>query len=94
VLANTGPFTNLQSDDYYWSGLEYARVAGGAWYFHAEFGYQSAIDQDTGRYAVAVRPGDVASAVPEPKTFGLTLMRLGTLLLAKKRAGRLTLGNS
>lgn len=36
-LANTGPFSNLQSD-VYWSGLEYAPNPGAVWYFYFTVG--------------------------------------------------------
>lgn len=38
--------------------------------------------------ALAVRPGDVAATVPEPQTYGLVLMALSALLLARRRRPR------
>jgi len=83
-LTNTGPFSNLQSNDY-WSGLEYAPGTGSAWFFSFGGGPQSSGFKADSRYAVAVRPGDV-SAVPVPAAvwlFGSGL--IGLLGLAKRK---------
>ena len=39
-------------------------------------------------YAVAVRPGDVAAAVPEPQTLALALLALGATVVARRRRSR------
>ena len=74
-LDNTGPFSNLQPD-VYWSGSEYAPDSSGAWHFYMISGNQSAGKRDSGNYAWAVSPGDVA-AVPEAETYALMLAGLG-----------------
>ena len=82
-LTNTGNFQNLQS--YYWSGLEHAPDPAVAWGFDAGTGRQGYYGKSGGLYALAVRPGDVAAAIPEPQTYGLMLMGMAALVLAVMR---------
>jgi hypothetical protein len=64
-LTNTGPFEHLLSADY-WSDTDSSLGANEAWYFATYNGYQaSGIKTGTGKYALAVRNGDVA-VVPVP----------------------------
>jgi hypothetical protein len=46
------------------------------WYFYSGYGSQFYVFQSLRFYAVAVRPGDVAAAVPEPQTWVIMLMGL------------------
>lgn len=70
-LSNTGPFTNLQSYQY-WSGTEYALdIDGGAWSFPYNYGYQNGSNKSFNFYAWAVRPVEASTAVPEPMTIAL-----------------------
>lgn len=80
-LTNTGDFLNLQSLAY-WSGLSYApNPANRAWYFRTDVGGQAnGFKDEVALLAMAVRPGDVAAAVPEPGTSWLLLAALGSLL--------------
>ena len=63
-LSNTGPFLNLQSNDY-WSGLEYAPNNFPAWFFLFLTGSQGLGPKDFNGYAWAVQSGDVG-VVPVP----------------------------
>jgi hypothetical protein len=83
-LTNTGGFENLQSFGY-WSGTTYAPDSIFAWSFYSLDGYQNGIGRHLNLYALAVRPGDVAVAVPEPQTWALTLLGLTGVLLARRR---------
>ena len=83
-LVNTGPFTNMQSVDY-WSGLEYAPVAGDAWVFGTDVGYQNGVSQGNALYVVAVRPGDVTASVPEPQSLALVLLAAAGAVVATRR---------
>jgi hypothetical protein len=68
-----GPFTNLQSTNY-WSGVELN--SSNAWDFRFHNGTQGLNDKDNNFFALAVRPGDVA-AVPVPAAVWL----MGSALL-------------
>ena len=60
-IANLALFGNVQSY-VYWSGLEYAPDTSLAWGFYTYDGSQGLVDKYyDALYAVAVRPGDVAS---------------------------------
>jgi len=78
-LANTGLFSNLQSERY-WSGTEFAPFpTTAAWGFLFDHGLQGAYSKISQLFAWAVRPGDVA-AVPEPASLALVGTTLGGLL--------------
>jgi hypothetical protein len=83
-LTNTGNFQNMQSDDY-WSGTEYAPDTSSAWTFIALYGFQGYVSKDDALYAVAVRPGDVTAAIPEPETYALMLAGLTALVVMQRR---------
>jgi hypothetical protein len=83
-LAITDPFINMQLTGY-WSGTEYAPNAVSAWLFRIDFGYQDFIPRGALLYAVAVRPGDVGAAVPEPGSLALLLGAMGALAAARCR---------
>lgn len=78
-IANLALFKNVAGADYYWSGTEYAPDTGSAWYFDTGLGDQYYLEKFTSFFALAVRDGDVAAAVPEPQTLALALIALGGL---------------
>lgn len=85
-LTNTGPFSNMQSGDY-WSSTEYAPTT--AWRFLTNVGAQSNLNKDQPGYAVAVRAGDVlASSVPEPDGLALLVVGLGAAAVARRWRAR------
>ena len=82
---NTGDFQDMQSGDY-WSGLEYALAPSYAWtFFIGVEGRQSWGRKSNPLYALAVRPGDVTAAIPEPGTTALLLVGLGALAVVRRR---------
>jgi len=82
--ANLALSKNVKSSGY-WSGTAYAPKSNFAWFFHTADGGQGYYNTDLSMYALAVRPGDVAAAVPEPQTLALTLIALTGALLARRR---------
>jgi hypothetical protein len=80
-------FDGVQSGDY-WSGTEYAPGPLDAWLFFTNDGGQILDVKLSALYAVAVRPGDVTAAVPEPQTLALALLALGATVLARRRRSR------
>ncbi len=83
-IANLALFSNVLSRDY-WSSTEYAPVPSDAWLFNAVGGIQSHVSKTSELFAVAVRPGDVAAAVPEPQSLALVLLALGAAVVARRR---------
>ena len=84
-LEQVAEFTNV--DRVYWSGTEV--IAGStALFFQPQFGNGSFLGQGAGLRAVAVRPGDMTAAVPEPQTLALALLALGVTVVARRRRPR------
>lgn len=92
AFANAGNFQNLLGD-FYFSGTEYPGFPGQAYMFDISSGDQfstlrffSACARQFScvGFAMAVRPGDVPG-IPEPQTYALMLLGLGSLVLASKR---------
>jgi len=85
--SNTGPFSNIQQDDFYWSSTVYANDYY-AWRFSFYYGIQDFEAKDSSfktNYAWAVQSGDV-SAVPVPAAawlFGSGL--LGLIGIARRK---------
>lgn len=83
-LQNTGPFSNMQPD-IYWFGLDYAPNPTNAWDFGFGFGDQSDDAKDGyGQYVWPVRAGQSGAASgtaqPVPALGGFGLAALGVLL--------------
>jgi len=81
-LANTGPFSNLQSN-LYRSGVEFD--ASDAWGFNFANGFQFRGLNSVGLFVWAVRSGDVDSAAPVPEPGTMVLLSVGLLGLAGGR---------
>ncbi len=88
VTPNTGNFGNMQLYAY-WSGTSYAPDTSMAWHFNIDQGDQGGTaGKQNLLFALAVRPGDVIGAVPEPGTYAMMLAGLGALGLAARRRRR------
>ncbi len=92
IFANAGgSFASLRGQfdgvlaDSYWSGSEYDQDPLQAWSLLAEYGWQFPNLKQDWRFAIAVRPGDVAAAVPEPQAYAMLLAGFGALVLAVRR---------
>ncbi|MEJ6000422.1 Lcl domain-containing protein [Paucibacter soli] len=83
---NTGPFTGQQTF-VYWSGSGVPGAANQdlAWYFYAYNGNQAVWNKSAEYSALAVRDGDVLSAVPESSSLVLMLAGLSLLALRRRR---------
>jgi hypothetical protein len=80
-LTNTGPFSNIQSNQY-WSATAYAPFPNSnAWYFNNNDGGQNDFNQSVGLYAWAVHSGDVGTPVPVPEPASVWLFGSGVLML-------------
>jgi hypothetical protein len=77
-------FDGVQADSNYWSSVEY-QAPFLAWGFVTSFGGEPYFYEGSSWYAVAVRPGDVAAAVPEPQTLALVSLALGAMVVARRR---------
>lgn len=84
---NPGPFLNLMSA-VYWTERAYATDPGKAWAFVTYYGSQEPrpVQMVDWHFALAVRPGDVAAAVPEPSTFAVLTAGLALLGFAVRRS--------
>ena len=83
-IANLALFSNVPCCDY-WSGTEYAPNPDVAWGFITFGGLQTTVNKLGGLYAVAVRPGDVATSVPEPASLTLVGLALVGVVASRKR---------
>ncbi len=85
-----GQFDRVQSGTY-WSDSVWAADPSFTWAFGGALPpnpYQGVATQVNTLFVVAVRPGDVAAAIPEPQTYALMLMGLGAVLLARRKRTR------
>lgn len=84
----SGQFDGVQTPRY-WSSTAFAPNPFSAWYFATGNGVQIFdVGQTNQFFAVALRLGDVAAAIPEPQTYALMLMGVGAVLLAQRRRPR------
>lgn len=87
LTPNTGGFGNMQLYAY-WSGTGYAPDLSQAWHFNIDQGDQDFAGKENLLYAMAVRPGDVTAAVPEPETYAMMLAGLSALGFVVRRRRR------
>jgi hypothetical protein len=85
TLDNVGPFSNFQSERY-WFGTKYQLTQYDVWYFGTAAGDQDVDNMSNDFYALAVSPGDVG-AVPEAETYALMLAGLGLIGWRARRRG-------
>lgn len=84
-LQNTGDFENLIAD-WYWSGTEYGNYSLYAWAFNFNNGAQFGDSKSESGYGLALRAGEVTSAVPLPGAVWLLGSGLAGLVgLRRKR---------
>lgn len=84
----SGQFHGVRWYDGYWSSTEHALYSSHAWAFETGDGSSVFYTKGFRGFVVAVRPGDVAAAIPEPQTYALMLMGLGAVLLARRKRTR------
>jgi hypothetical protein len=85
LTNNSGNFQNLRSY-YYWSAAQDAPGYNRAWGFDMGYGYQYNLNYNSFEaYTVAVHPGDLTAAVPEPETYALMLAGLTALVVVQRR---------
>ena len=84
LTPNVGDFARMQLYAY-WSGTVYAPDTSQAWGFNIDQGDQFFGGKGNALFAMAVRPGDVTAAVPEPGTYALMLAGLGALGVVARR---------
>ena len=84
TAATPGLFTNFQSP-HYWSSTEYNVGIDNAWFYYFTNGDQAHATIGSSYYALAVRSGDVASAVPIPAAAWLFGSGLGLLGWMRRR---------
>ena len=83
-LIHVSAFENVRHELFYWSGTEISPGLS-AWSFNAVTGLDFGRGELILLFAVAVRPGDVVAAVPEPQTLALALLALGATVVARRR---------
>ena len=79
-----GNFQNLYPAGY-WSATEFAPNTNLAWDFFFSSGSQGFHPKGTEFYAVAVRSGDVVTAISEPSTYALMLAGLAAVGFVARR---------
>lgn len=87
-LRNVGPFNNLQRQNIWWSGTEYAPDTRDAWFFYATGSQNHYTKSANVGYALVVRPGQI-SAVPVPSAawlLGSGLIGLVSIARIRKAA--------
>jgi hypothetical protein len=86
-LTNSARLWRLRTDRAYWFDNAFEPATSVAWYFNPIDGFQSIFYEggDVRLHAVAVRTGDVASAIPEPSTTMLALAGAAALAVAARR---------
>jgi hypothetical protein len=83
-LINTGPFSNLQSTNY-WSATEYVTDTNDAWFFSMVTGFQSSGTKDYEYLAWAVHSGDVSAVPIPPSVFLFSSGLIGLIGFSRKQ---------
>lgn len=96
--VNPGPFLNFKGVTHvsyptYWTSTLAAPDASHVWVFNTSVGFQGTTIGSAGDWGFAVRGGDVAAPIPEPKTSVLLLLGVVALggYTAMKRSASCTL---
>ena len=85
-LTNTGPFSNMETDLWYFTDTRTTDGMSSAFGFNLHAGHQAAITTTAFGYAVAVREGDVlAASISAPSTLAILLTGLGLARCASTR---------
>ena len=88
-VANQALFRNQPLGGSFWTNTAHPTLPDWAAVFDAFFmgepGIQGWREKELAHYAMAVRTGDVAAAVPEPQTLALALLALGATALARRQ---------
>jgi len=85
-LQKIGPFKNLSTSWFYWSGTEYAGFPHLAWEFYMGDGKQGYYDENLLDLGLAVRNANGSRATPTPEPATLLLFGTGLVgLIAAKR---------
>lgn len=78
-------FSNIQNS-YYWTGDVNPNNSDQASAYSFSGGNQNIFSKTDGIFAMAVRPGDIASIVPEPESYAMLMAGLGLIgLIARRR---------
>lgn len=84
-IANTGPFLNVQANDY-WSGRLVSKLYGSppVWAYKVSTDGYEQLSQSGSAFAWAVHDGDVAAPVPEPASAALGFVAFACMAVRRR----------